>query len=185
MGKQKENLMNAFETLRSSLKEASIQAIQQDKYGESRQLSEIMEQLASLENRASAVLGGKLPGKPDRKSSSTEMTEPYPRFYRVGETLYKEGMKQDGKSIYTQKVDRQSFEAIVAAVAAYGKRKFKPADLIGKLEQPSYQVYIALKVLQDAELLRNPERGFYQLAASVKALDGGTVWGSIEQQHSH
>ena len=177
---QKEALMQAFNALRRSLKDTSIAAIQQDKYGESRQLTEIMEQLAALETRTAAVLGGSISPVPAARPSPAR-ADSYPRFYRDGETLYKEGMKQDGKSIYTQKVDRQSFEAITAAVAARGKAKFKPADLVDKLEQPSYQIYIVLKVLQDAGLLRNPERGAYQLDLKAGEIDHVSIWSGLAQ----
>jgi hypothetical protein len=186
MKKSQENLMNAFETLRKGLKDASIEAIQQDKYSQSRQLTEIMEQLTALEQRTSAALGGELPDEtmPADKPTSDKSKE-YPRFYRVGNTLYKEGLRQDGKSVYTQKVDRQSFEAIVKAVAAQGKCKFKPAQLVDQLDQPSYQVYILLKILQDSGFVRNPERGAYQLDASAKSLDPQLIWEDIEQQLAH
>lgn len=178
--------MNAFETLRKGLKGASIQAIQQDKYSQSRQLTEIMEQLTALEHRASVALGGELPDETMTADKSTaDKSKDYPRFYRVGNTLYKEGLRQDGKSVYTQKVDRQSFEAIVKAVAAQGKRKFKPAQLLEQLEQPSYQVYILLKILQDAGFVRNPERGAYQLDPGAKELDPRMIWNDIEQQLAH
>lgn len=180
MKKQKEALMQAFTALRKSLKDTSIAAIQQDKYGESRQLTEIMEQLATLETRTTAVLGGAKSPAPAARPSATR-ADSYPRFYRDGDTLYKEGMKQDGKSTYTQKVDRQSFEAITAAIAARGKAKFKPADLVDTLEQPSYQIYIVLKVLQDAGLLRNPERGAYQLDLKAGDIDHISIWSGLAQ----
>ena len=91
-------------------------------------------------------------------------------------------MRQDGKSIYTQKVSRAAFEEIAAAVASRKTRKFKPGDVIGQVEQPSYQVYIVLNVLQDAGLVKNPERGSYQATGKATNTDVAELWDSIEEQ---
>jgi hypothetical protein len=182
MGKSKDTLMNAFEALRGSLKDASIDAIRQDRFGESRELTEIMEQLASLESRANSAIGGQVPAASGEEKSQAPRKDHYPRFYRSGNTLYKEGLKQNGKSVYTQKVDRVAFDTIISAIAAHGKRKFKPASLLEKINVPSYQFYIVLNVLQEPDLVRNPERGVYQLQVSGKSLDPSEVWTSIESE---
>lgn len=185
MKESQEALVSAFEALRGGLKDASIEAIRRDRFGESRQLTEIMEQLASLEDRAMSVLGGQLPASTGEAKKAAPGKGRYPRFYRVGDTLYKEGLRQGGKSVYTQKVDRVSFDTIIGAVAANGKRKFKPAALLEKIDVPSYQFYIVLNVLQDANLVRSPERGAYQLQVSGKSLDPSEVWGNIEPEATH
>lgn len=177
--------MNAFEALRGDLKDASIDAIRQDRFGESRELTEIMEQLASLESRTDSVLGGQVPASTDETKKPARRKDHYPRFYRAGETLFKEGLKQGGKSIYTQKVDRVAFDTIITAVAANGKRKFKPAGLLEKLDVPSYQFYIVLNVLQEADLVRSPERGAYQLQVSGKSLEPSSIWENIEPGVAH
>ena len=105
---RKNDVLKDFRTLKASLKTASIQLIEADKFGQSRQLTEIMESLADLERRTAALLGGQSPEPPASRSPSPTKTR-YPRFYRSGELLFKEGLKQDGKSVYTQKVDRQGF----------------------------------------------------------------------------
>lgn len=185
MKKSNEALMNAFKALRGSLKDASIEAIRQDRFGESRQLTEIMEQLASLESRANSILGGQVTVATGETEKPAPRKHRYPRFYRVGDTLFKEGLKQGGKSVYTQKVDRVAFDTIISAIAGNGKRKFKPATLLDKIDVPSYQFYIVLNVLQEADLVRSPERGAYQLQASRKSLDPSEVWTSIESEATH
>jgi hypothetical protein len=99
--------------------------------------------------------------------------------------LYKEGLKQNGKSVYTQKVDRVAFDTVIDAIAANGKRKFKPSSVLENIDVPSYQFYIVLNVLQDADLLRNPERGAYQLRISGKSLDPSGVWENIASEVAH
>lgn len=185
MKKPKETLMNAFEALRGSLKDASIEAIRQDRFGESRQLTEIMEQLASLESRANSVLGGQVSATSGEPKKTAARKDRYPRFYRAGDTLFKEGLKQGGKSVYTQKVDRVAFDTIISAIAAHGKRKFKPATLLDKIDVPSYQFYIVLNVLQEADLVRSPERGAYQLQVSGKSLEPASIWENIESEAAH
>jgi len=190
MTNRNDQTMHAFATLRQSLKDASIEAIQQDMYEKSRQIMELMEALAPIENRADALLGGSsLPSSDARIASAPPPAESrprkpakYPRFYRNGDTLYKEGMRQDGKSIYTQKVGKGAFEEIVAAVATRKGRKFKPGDVIGQVEQPSYQVYIVLNVLQDAGLVENPERGTYRASKKAAIADVAGLWNTIEQE---
>ena len=177
--------MNAFEALRGSLKDASIEAIRQDRLGESRELTEIMEQLASLESRANSALGGQVPAATGGERKQAPRKDHYPRFYRSGNTLYKEGLKQNGRSVYTQKVDRIAFDIVIDAIAANGKRKFKPSSVLENIDVPSYQFYIVLNVLQDADLLRNPERGVYQLRVSGKSLDPSGVWENIESEVAH
>ena len=188
MSSQDNKTMRAFATLRQSLKDASIEAIQQDLYEKSRQITEVMEALAPVEARARDLLAAKAPSAP-AEASATPAARPasrkaakYPRFYRIGDTLYKEGMRQDGKSIYTQKVSRAAFEEIAAAVASRKTRKFKPGDVIGQVEQPSYQVYIVLNVLQNAGLVKNPERGSYQATGKATNTDVAELWNGIEKE---
>jgi len=188
MTNRNDQTMHAFATLRQTLKDASIEAIQQDMYEKSRRLMELMEALAPIESRASSLLGDETPPAPSpsvkgrpAKSASRKRAK-YPRFYRIANTLYKEGMRQDGKSIYTQKVGRQTFETIFAAVANCKTRKFKPGDVIDQVEQPSYQVYIVLNVLQDAGLVENPERGSYQTTKKIASTDASELWNGIEEE---
>jgi len=190
MTNRNDQTMHAFATLRQSLKDASIDAIQQDMYEKSRQIMELMEALAPIENRADALLGGsslsssdaRIASAPPPVESRPRKPAKYPRFYRNGDTLYKEGMRQDGKSIYTQKVGLQAFEAIATAVANQKSRKFKPSDVIEQVERPSYQVYIVLNVLQNAGLVDNPERGSYRVMKKAENTDVASLWGNIQTQ---
>ena len=175
------DVLKDFRTLKASLKTASIQLIEADKFGQSRQLTEVMESLADLERRTAALLGGQSPEPPVSRSPSSAKTR-YPRFYRSGELLFKEGMKQDGKSIYTQKVDRQGFLQVTEAVLSQGKGKFRPADLIENLNLPSYQIYLVLNVLQEAGIMRSPERGHYQLSGKPANLEAGSLWAAVRTQ---
>ena len=190
MTNRNDQTMHAFATLRQSLKDASIEAIQQDMYEKSRRLMELMEALAPIETRASGLLGNEASstsssnekGRPAKRTS--RKSAKYPHFYRIVNTLYKEGMRQDGKSIYTQKVGRQAFEAIFTAVANCKTRKFKPGAVIDQVEQPSYQVYIVLNVLQDAGLVENPERGSYQAIKKLASTEALEVWNAIKEESS-
>lgn len=190
MTDRKEPTMRIFATLRQSLKDASIEAIQQDMYEKGRQITELMDALAPIEHRAGTLLDGSATPtsvtaqKQTPRGATSRKAAKYPRFYRIGDTLYKEGMRQDGKSIYTQKVGRQAFEEIAAAVATRKGRKFKPGDVIGQVEQPSYQVYIVLNVLQDAGLVDNPERGTYRASRKESITDVDSLWGGIEEEAS-
>lgn len=188
MTDRKEPTMRIFATLRQSLKDASIEAIQQDMYEKGRQITELMDALAPIEHKAGALLDGSRPPetmtapKAPSIDARSRKASKYPRFYRIGDTLYKEGMRQDGKSIYTQKVGRQAFEEIAAAVATRKGRKFKPGDVIGLVEQPSYQVYIVLNVLQDTGLVDNPERGSYRVTNKTAIADVAALWENIEKE---
>lgn len=169
-----------FRDLKSALKKASIEAIEREDFSGSRRLTETMEQLNTLELRAAGGFDkNEVPADAGAPGAGTKS---YPRFYRIGDTLYKEGMRQDGQSIYTQKVGRQAFEEIATAVAGRKGRKFKPADVIGKVEQPSYQVYIVLNVLQDAGLVENPERGSYRVSKEAANTDVSALWGNIRTE---
>lgn len=178
------SVLKDFQSLKTSLKNASIRLIEQDQFGQSRELTEIMESLAELERRTIAAMG-----TPAEKASTVQPTrarkDRYPRFYRSGDLLFKEGMKQDGKSIYTQKVDREGFLQVTEAVRTQGKAKFRPADLMENLSLPSYQVYLVLKVLQDAGIMRSPERGHYQLSTKPEKVDAGGLWSAIRSDSAH
>ena len=175
-------LNQGFQELKAGLKCASIEAIERDAFAKSRQLTEIMERLRELETRTSGIFGGMSSTTTVGGATPEENKTRYPRFFRIGQTLYKEGMRQDGKSIYTQKVDRGAFEEIVAAVATRKGRKFKPGDVIGQVEQPSYQVYIVLNVLQNAGLVKNPERGSYQVTGKTAITEVAALWNNIEHE---
>jgi hypothetical protein len=108
----------------------------------------------------------------------------YPRFFRSGSTLYKEGLRQDGESVYLQKVERGAFDEICRSILDQNRR-FKPAKLIKETEHPSYQVYILLNAMQEAGLVENPERGIYRLTPRAKECEPAGFWQAIEERTAH
>lgn len=180
MNKSDERLGRDFEALKKTLKQVSIDAIRADDFNRSRRLSEVMERLLALETLALNLTGADLP-RHETAAEPPADRRGYPRFYRAGRTLYKEGMKQDGKSVYTQKVDQNAFMAICEEILKR-KGRFKPAEVIDKLDYPSYQFYIVLNILQEAGLVDNPERGAYQGTPAARKTDVRTVWGNLEQR---
>ncbi|MDZ7790369.1 MAG: hypothetical protein U5L08_07750 [Xanthomonadales bacterium] len=160
-------LERAFEALKRELKEANVEALDRDAFTTSRDLAGVMEQLSRLQIRARALYRG---GTDPAEAATVPLPSQegsFPRFFRSGRILYKEGLRQDGESVYVQKVNRDAFEAIFRSIADQ-KRKFKPAKLIKDTNQPSYQVYILLNVMQEQGLLENPERGTYRLTSKVR-----------------
>ena len=184
MSDMKETLKERFQALKDCLKKAGIDAIETDQFDRSRRFTEIMEHLAALEAQAMELADGtaaKPVAKTTPETKDKARNGEYPRFYRSGRLLYKEGLKQGGGGTYTQKVDRAAFEAILQAILKQ-RGKFRPATVLDKLDQPSYQFYIVLNVLQDAGLIDNPERGAYRLTAAAKKVDGEVIWSGLDQR---
>ncbi|NKI35122.1 hypothetical protein HFP89_08080 [Wenzhouxiangella sp. XN79A] len=184
MADQAKELERAFRALKQALKAANIEALEQDAFGTSRELTGIMEQLARLQAHAVSLYTGAPALAPTAPAPALSEDATYPRFFRTGSTLYKEGLRQDGESIYVQKVDRSAFEEIFRSITGQNRR-FKPAKLIKEGAHPSYQVYILLNVMQEAGLVENPERGVYRLTPQAKQYDPPGFWKAIEERTAH
>lgn len=185
MNPNMEAIMKEFTELKHSLKQAGIQALQEEHYEESRRITGIVEELSRLETRAGDLLG--------RKAGATESSGPlleqegsFPKFYRIGNVLYKEALKSNGRSTYVHKVSKQDAEQIMGVVSHLGaKGAFRAEDVQKKLDCPAYYVYVMLKLLQKLALVRSPKRGQYLLKARDSQIDADSVWGQIPEQSAH
>ena len=187
MSDRNDELNQAFLTLKNALKKANLEVLKNDEFNVSRELTGVMEQLSRLQKHSLKLLCA------ERTVTHPEPLVPrpapvlkdahFPRFFRSGDILYKEGLRQDRASVYIQKVDRSAFEEITASILSQN-RKFKPAKLIKDSAYPSYQIYILLNVMQDVGLVENPERGMYRLSPRAKEFDSDGFWQTIEERRT-
>lgn len=183
MKDREDQIMEVFQELKSVLKKASVGALDSDDFRSSREITEIIEKVASLESRTKTVLGGR--SLDNGWASSLPEQSQYPNFYRIGRVLYKEGLRQDGKSVYTQKLPRETFHTILGAIKSQGNSKFNPKQISESASCPSYQTYIALNVLQDMGLIDSPERGRYKLTRTAGSLDPESCWNQVDEREAH
>lgn len=175
--------MQAFETLKSTMKTAGLSAMEAEDFSRSRELMSLMEDLVALQRRARSVLGDQL--------STVETTEPrpvltkdYPRFFRRGSVLVKEGLRRDGESTYEQKMPREVYHEVLAALRELkqSKKEFHAPDVTSRVECPDYQVYLLLLLLQEADFLENPQRGLYRFKHRNDPSWAAAVWDAIPQE---
>jgi hypothetical protein len=111
----------------------------------------------------------------------------YPRFFRRGGCLVREGLKRDGRDVYDHSVPRDVFnqilerlKGIAAARAGRGARSFPIADVGKGLRVPGYRVYAVVSYLLSKGLLLHARKGAYLFADPAGFAEEATkLWDSL------
>lgn len=178
-----EAVMEAFEALKSTMKSAGMAALEAEDFGRSREVMSLMEELVALQRRAQDVLGAEVKEDEGTKSQ-LGLADGYPRFFRRGSVLVKEGLRRGGESTYEQKMPREVYDEVLAALRSLKqvKKEFHAPDVIGRVSCPNYSVYLLLLLLQEADFLENPQRGLYRFKRRNEPNWAAGLWESIGQE---
>lgn len=174
------SVMQAFEALKRTMKAAGLAALEAEDFGRSRELMSLMEDLLALQHRAHGVLGDETQ-PPTAKETGPIPADGYPRFFKRGSLLVKEGLRRDGESTYEQKMPREVYDEVLAALRALkqNREEFHAPDVINRVKCPDYQVYLLLNLLQEARFLECPQRGLYRFRRRKEGDWAEGVWASV------
>lgn len=128
------------------------------------------------------------------QSTSTEKTPPkkpkttrrkkkdYPKFVVHGDSLFKIGLRRNGKDEYTQNVPKAVYDKVVSRLIVISKSQieFTADDVIQAVDCPDYQAYIVLAVLRNHGLLEIPRRGYHKFVTQNSLeLDAANLWDNL------
>lgn len=188
-GQNKEDsAMRGFEAVSQVVKEEVFAALEAHDFEKGRRLTSLMEELVGLQQRVRSVLGGRLDEVqpiPSKERSFAVAGEDYPRFFRRGSLLVKQGERRGGEGIYEQKVPQETYDEILQQLRAVRGKKseFRPPELLNRCGCPDYQVYLVLNVLQKADYLESPQRGLYRFVKHQETPWAASLWERLPEQH--
>jgi hypothetical protein len=105
----------------------------------------------------------------------------YPKYAVRSDVLIKTGLSRDRRTEYEHAIPKNEFNAILTRLGELATRKhFVAEDVLGKMQCPSYQVYLVISLLKERELLAVPRRGLYSVRRPRQfAAESQSVWDSL------
>ena len=137
---------------------------------------------ATSNNTASQSIRTKR-GSRKNPSTTKRKKSDYPKFVVQGDSLYKIGLRRNGKGEYTQNVPKAVYNQVVSQliVISNSQDEFTADDVIPAIDCPDYQAYIVLAVLRNHGLLEIPRRGYHKFVSQNNLeLDAANLWNTLK-----
>jgi hypothetical protein len=126
-------------------------------------------------------------GSPSDRIRAKGRKGDYPRFFVRRGVLHKVGWSKRDKKEYAHKIPKDAFDRTIGAIAALAASESTPITSDQIVEQtehsgtpvPVYQVYLALALLRDRELVKREGRDGYLAISGLKAA-AGKLWDEFQ-----
>jgi len=120
--------------------------------------------------------------RPKKPKATRRRKKDYPKFVVRGDSLFKIGLRRNGKDEYTQNVSKTVYDKVISRLVeiSMSQVEFTADDVIPAIDCPDYQAYIVLAVLRNHELLEIPRRGYHKfISKNDFESDAANLWDKL------
>lgn len=185
------HLADLFNALTHAMQRLNIDLLERKDYTRAQEATRLLEQLGSLEERATALERGDRVDTPPATSGmapggSRLPADEFPRYERVGDSLVKTGLRRNKQDTYEQRMPKDEVADVLASITdlAAAKKRFSAKAVKDRVDLADYKIYLVLGLLDHLGWVSTPQRGTYTVTAnrfreSAAPLD--EIWSALPE----